>query len=137
MVREVACQLTLPARIVARNVGQLEQRVAVALLPQAMHHCGHEAQHATGALALHQRGPVGVEAVTHFWMDRVRCTQARAPAFGRMECAVVLILAGAVSHFFHSQRKANMRKNVISLSLPVPLRLVGFTSFTMASSAHS
>jgi hypothetical protein len=30
-----------------------------------------------------------------------------------MECAVVLILAVAVSHFFHSQRKANMRNNVI------------------------
>ena len=71
VVREVARQLELHARVVDRDVGRQDQRVAVALLPQAVDHRRHQAQHAAGALELHQRGPVGVEPVEDLRVDRV------------------------------------------------------------------
>ena len=76
VVREVARQFGLHARVVDGDVGRLDQRIPVALLPQAVDHGGHQAQHATRALELHQRGPVGVEAVKHFRVDRVGRAQA-------------------------------------------------------------
>ena len=48
-----------------------DQRIAVALLPQAVDHRRHQAQHAARALEFHQRGPVGVQPVEDFRMDRV------------------------------------------------------------------
>ena len=48
-----------------------DQRVAVALLPEAVDHRGHQAQHAAGALELHQGRPVVVEAVEDLRVDRV------------------------------------------------------------------
>ena len=70
-VGQIARQLVPHARIVDRQIGGHDQRVAVALLPQAVDHRRHQAQHAAGALELHQRGPVGVEPVEHFRMDRI------------------------------------------------------------------
>ena len=71
VVREVARQLGLHARIVDRHRGRQDQRIAVALLPQAVDHRRHQAQHAARALELEQRGPVGVEPVEDLRVDRV------------------------------------------------------------------
>ena len=49
-----------------------DERVAVALFPQAVDHRRHQAQHAAGALKFHQRGPVGVEPVEDLRMDGIR-----------------------------------------------------------------
>ena len=71
VVREVAGQLELHARVVDRDVRRQDERVLVALLPQAVDHRRHQAQHAAGALELHQRRPVGVEPVEDLRVDRV------------------------------------------------------------------
>ena len=62
-------QLELDPRIIDRDVRRQDQRVAVALLPKAVNHCGHEAQHAARALELHQRRPIGVEPIEDLRMD--------------------------------------------------------------------
>ena len=71
VVREVARQLELHARVVDRDVRRQDERVPVPLLPQAVDHRRHQAQHAARALELHQRGPVGVEPVEDLRVDRV------------------------------------------------------------------
>ncbi len=71
VVRQVARQLGLDPRVVDRDGRGQDQRVAVALLPQGMDHRRHQAQHAAGALELHQRGPVRVEPVEDLGVDRV------------------------------------------------------------------
>ena len=52
-----------------------------------MNYRRHEAQNAAGALKLHQRGPIGIEAVEHFRVNRVSCLEAllvvRIAAVGR------------------------------------------------------
>ena len=47
------------------------QRIAVALLPQAVNHGRHQPQHAARALELHQGRPVRVQAVEDLGMDRI------------------------------------------------------------------
>ena len=71
MVGEVAGQFELYTRLVDGHVGGHDQRVAVALLPEAVDNCRHQAQHATGALKLDERRPVGVEAVEDLGVDGV------------------------------------------------------------------
>ena len=71
VVREVARQLELHARVVDRDVRRQDERGLVPLLPQAVDHRRHQAQHAAGALEFHQRGPVGVEAVEDLRVDRI------------------------------------------------------------------
>ena len=71
IVREVARQLRLHARVVDGDIGRQDQRVAVALLPQAVDHRRHQAQHAAGALEFHQGRPVRAEAVEDLGVDRV------------------------------------------------------------------
>ena len=83
VVREVARQLELHARVVDRDGRRQDQRVAVALLPQAVDHRRHQAQHAARALELHQRRPVGVEPVEDLRMDRV----------GRLDALLVVAVA--------------------------------------------
>ena len=87
VVREVARQLGLHARVVDRDRRGQDQRVAVALLPQAVDHRRHQAQHAARALELHQRGPVAVEPVEDLGVDRVGGLDAllvvAVPALGR------------------------------------------------------
>ena len=73
---QIARQLVTHARIVDRDVGRHDQRVAVALLPQAVDHRRHQAQHAARALELHQRRPVRIEPVEHLRMDRIGRLQA-------------------------------------------------------------
>ena len=53
------------------DVGRQDQRVLVALLPEAVDDGGHQAQHAAGALELDQGGPVGVEPVEDLRVDGV------------------------------------------------------------------
>ena len=72
VVRQIARQLELHARVVDRDVRRQDQRVAVALFPQAVDHRRHQAQHAARALEFHQRGPVGVEPVENLRVDRIR-----------------------------------------------------------------
>jgi len=76
VVREVARQLRLHARLVDGDVGRHDEGVAVALLPQRVDHGRHQAQDAARALELEQRRPVGVEAVEDLRVDRVRCLDA-------------------------------------------------------------
>ncbi len=57
VVREVARQLELDSGVVDRDIGRQDQRVPIALLPQAMDHRRHQPQHAARALELHQGGP--------------------------------------------------------------------------------
>ena len=71
VVRQVACQLELHARIVNGDIRRQDERVLVALFPQAVDHRRHQPQHAAGALELHQRGPVGIEPVKDLGVDRV------------------------------------------------------------------
>ena len=83
VVGEVARQLRLHARVVDGHVGGQDQRVAVALLPQAVDHRRHQAQHAAGALEFHQGRPVRVEPVEDLGVDRI----------GRLDALLVLGLA--------------------------------------------
>ncbi len=87
VVREVARQLELHARVVDRDVRRQDKRGLVPFLPQAVDHGRHQAQHAPRALEFHQRGPVGVKAVEDLGVDRVRGLDAffvvGIPALGR------------------------------------------------------
>ncbi|EXI71444.1 MAG: hypothetical protein AW07_03673 [Candidatus Accumulibacter sp. SK-11] len=76
VVGEVARQFGLHARVVDRHVAGQDQRIAVALLPQAVDHRRHQPQHAARALEFHQRRPVGIQPVEDFRVDRVRCPDA-------------------------------------------------------------
>ena len=56
---------------VDRQVRGQDERVAVALLPEAVDDRRHQPQHAAGPLERHQRRPVRVQAVEDLRMDRV------------------------------------------------------------------
>lgn len=72
---KIARQLELHPRIVDRDVRRQDERVPVALLPQAVNHRCHKAQYATGTLEFHQRRPIGVEPIEDLRMDWVGCLQ--------------------------------------------------------------
>ena len=71
VLRQVAGQLELDPWVVDRQVGGQDERVAVALLPEAVDDRRHQSQHAAGPLERHQRRPVRVQAVEDLRMDRV------------------------------------------------------------------
>jgi hypothetical protein len=71
-IRQVPGQLELHARVIDRNRRRQDQRVLVALLPEAVNDGGHETQHTARALELHQRGPVGIQPVEHLGMNWIR-----------------------------------------------------------------
>ena len=71
VVGEVAGQLELDARVVDGDVGGEDERVLVALLPQAVDDGRHQPQHAARALELDQRGPVAIEAVEDLGVDGI------------------------------------------------------------------
>ena len=71
VVGEISGQLELHPRVVDCDVRRQDQRIAVALLPQAVNDGRHQPQHAARALELHQRRPVRVQAVEDLGMDRI------------------------------------------------------------------
>ena len=87
MLREVARELVLHARVLDGDGGGQDEWVAVPALPQAVDHRRHQAQHAAGALEPGERGPVRVEAVEDLGMDGEGGPDAplvvRGAAFGR------------------------------------------------------
>ena len=87
VVRQVARQLELHARVVDGDVRGQDQGVPVALLPQAVDDRRHQPQHAARALELHQRRPVAVEPVEHLGVDGIGRPDALlvvgVPALGR------------------------------------------------------
>ena len=72
VIGEIARQFGLHARVVDGDGRRQDQRIAVALLPQAMDHRRHESQHTPGALEFHQRRPVGIQPVEDFRVDWIR-----------------------------------------------------------------
>ena len=68
---QIAGQLELNARVVDRDVCRQDQRVAVALLPEAMDDRRHQPQHAAGTLKFDQGRPVAIEPVENLGMDRI------------------------------------------------------------------
>ena len=87
VVFEVAGQLELHDLVVHGDVARHDEHAAVLPFPQRMDHGGHQAQHAAGPLELVERGPVVVEPVEQFRVDRVGhfdpAFVVGFPAFGR------------------------------------------------------
>src|SRR5690606_24154894 len=71
VVREIARELELHARIIYRQRRRQDQRVAIPTFPETMDHGRHESQHTACALELDQGGPVLVEPVEDLRMNRV------------------------------------------------------------------
>ena len=69
--RQVLNQLIARVAIHQRKAARHDQRIVVAVFPQAVDHLRHQLQHAARALEVVQRGPVFIQAVEHLGVDRV------------------------------------------------------------------
>ena len=107
-LRQVVDDLVAHIGVVQRQAARHDQRVVVAVLPQAVDHLGHHLQHATRALEVVQRGPVLVEPVEHFGVDGVGVDQAlEVPALLCLLRKVIAVggveVREGVAHGFHGQ----------------------------------